>query len=439
MPVVANLIYLDEAAFSPEHVFEIRRAVMMAGLTRSSAGSSLSYGLLLSGAFTFSVISAPQAFGHIHGNLGKTQSYVAEPMPCVPSGDTGRSDPLLRQIETILIELGWVLDAPDGVADAQTASAISIWKRQNGFGEQRMSCHDLLTHLRAELAGAPIPAERTADLDSLPAGEWAAPSNLTVSNRSPGGNGATVSVTWHDNSTAEDGFEIEMSTDLSSWASAATVWNNAAMPSTETGERNRILRNQPPTGTLCYRVSAIRRADAASEPGSAPSEPICADGFRPTQSGPDSEVVELRSVLERVIRDGDEVRNVVFQGREFHISVPSVRWRRENTAARVWGQVTMTRPDTIHYHYLVELDAEGRLIHFEERLLDDVALLVTSNGEGRSIRGPIYLRWDGEDALRIGDRINPDENLIRDQPREIALVFALIAHEGLSRRDFRRR
>lgn len=202
------------------------------------------------------------------------QTYVATPVACVSDSPPRQPDPLLLQVEELLTALGWTLGTPDGLNDAQTTATVRIWKQQNGFGERRMTCHELVTQLRTELAGG-TRGEAGQDEEEPPRAGWAAPSHVVVSNRVQRRNGDTISVSWRDNSSAEDGFRIDVSTDRLVWDVAAIVWNRNSMERETGGERRRVLRNQPTSGPLCYRVYAIRRNGAGSEIGSRSSAVDC--------------------------------------------------------------------------------------------------------------------------------------------------------------------
>lgn len=113
---------------------------------------------VLAAAFlTVSLTASPAAHAQDEGGRFDTREmYRALQMPCEAAGRPGDAHQvqMLRQVEELMIAVGWVLPEPDGIPDRQTAGAINIWKDQNGWSGRGISCLQLIERLRSELAAA---------------------------------------------------------------------------------------------------------------------------------------------------------------------------------------------------------------------------------------------------------------------------------------------
>lgn len=113
---------------------------------------------VLAAAFlTISITASPTAHAQAEsGRFDAREMYRALQMPCEAPGRPGDAHQvqMLRQVEELMIAVGWVLPEPDGIPDRQTTGAINIWKDQNGWTGRGISCLQLVERLRSELAAA---------------------------------------------------------------------------------------------------------------------------------------------------------------------------------------------------------------------------------------------------------------------------------------------
>lgn len=113
--------------------------------------------VLAAALLTVSLTASPAAHAQDESARFDTREmYRALQMPCEATGRPGDAHQvqMLRQVEELLIAVGWVLPEPDGIPDRQTAGAINIWKDQNGWTGRGISCLQLVERLRSELAAA---------------------------------------------------------------------------------------------------------------------------------------------------------------------------------------------------------------------------------------------------------------------------------------------